>query len=71
MAQLNHDQLLASQQETPATARRNYGVGARLLFASLDAVYSKRRDLSKFKVLELVARVPYQAWEQVAYIAIA
>ena len=25
---------------------------------------------SKFKVLELVARVPYQSWEQVAYIAI-
>ena len=28
------------------------------------------RTLSKFKVLELVARVPYQAWEQAAYIAI-
>jgi ubiquinol oxidase len=33
-------------------------------------VYGKPRTLSKFKVLELVARVPYQAWEQVAFIAI-
>lgn len=32
--------------------------------------YGKPRTLSKFKVLELVARVPYQAWEQAAYIAI-
>ena len=32
--------------------------------------YGKPRTLSKFKVLELVARVPYQSWEQAAYIAI-
>jgi hypothetical protein len=40
------------------------------LFALLDVVYGRTRTLSKFKVLELVARVPYQSWEQVAYIAI-
>jgi metal-sulfur cluster biosynthetic enzyme len=28
------------------------------------------RSLHKFRVLELIARVPYQAWEQVAYIKI-
>jgi hypothetical protein len=33
-------------------------------------VYGKPLTLSKFKVLELVARVPYMAWEQVAFIAI-
>jgi hypothetical protein len=33
-------------------------------------VYGRPRTLSKFKVLELVARVPYQAWENVAYVAI-
>jgi ubiquinol oxidase len=43
---------------------------ARILFTTLDALYGKKRTLSKFKVLELVARVPYQSWEQVAYIAI-
>ena len=36
----------------------------------MDLVYGKKRSLSKFKVLEVIARVPYQAWEHVAYIAI-
>jgi ubiquinol oxidase len=70
MGQLGHEDLLKVQQETLSTPRRSYGLGARLLFALLDAVYGKARTLSKFKVLELVARVPYQSWEQVAYIAI-
>ncbi|MDQ6615898.1 MAG: hypothetical protein M3083_14470 [Actinomycetota bacterium] len=70
MAQLDHEQLLASHAETIGTTRRPYGLGARLLFALLDLVYGKPRSLSKFKVLELVARVPYQSWEQVAYIAV-
>lgn len=70
MAQLSHEQLVASYNETVCTPRRRYGVGAKILFVSLDVVYGKPRTLSKFKVLELIARVPYQAWEQVAYIAI-
>ena len=36
----------------------------------MDALYGRHRSLAKFKVLEIVARVPYQAWEQVAYIAL-
>jgi ubiquinol oxidase len=67
---LNHDQLVRAQNETLAAPIRRYGVLARLLFATLDRLYGKERTLSKFKVLELVARVPYQSWEQVAYIAI-
>jgi ubiquinol oxidase len=70
MANLDHDQLIDSQAETANTPRRRYGLGAKVLFALLDGVYGKPRTLSKFKVLELVARVPYQSWEQVAYIAI-
>jgi ubiquinol oxidase len=70
MAQLTHDELVASQALTFATPRRDYGLAARILFGLLDGVYGKARTLSKFKVLELVARVPYQSWEQVAYIAI-
>lgn len=35
----------------------------------MDLLYGRRRTLSKFKVLEVIARVPYQAWEHVAYIA--
>jgi len=34
---------------------------ARVLFRGMDLVYGRRRTLSKFKVLELIARVPYQA----------
>ena len=70
MAQLDHEQLVASQKETLASARRRYSIGARALFKMLDPVYGTPRTLSKFKVLELIARVPYQAWEQVGYIAI-
>lgn len=67
---LSHDQLQQAQEETLASARRSYSVAARLLFVTLDVLYGKARTLSKFKVLELVARVPYQAWEHAAYIAI-
>jgi hypothetical protein len=70
MGQLNHDELLKVHGETLSATRRRYRPGARLLFSLLDAIYGKARTLSKFKVLELVARVPYQSWEQVAYIAI-
>ena len=67
---LNHDQLVAAQAETLDHPRRRYGMPARILFATFDVLYGKQRTMSKLKVLELVARVPYQSWEQVAYIAI-
>jgi ubiquinol oxidase len=67
---LSHTDLVAAQQESLNSPRRRYGVAARALFTTLDMMYGKPRTLSKFKVLELVARVPYQAWEQAAYIAI-
>src|SRR5438045_2965865 len=70
MGTLDHEGLVRAQSETLAAPRRRYGLAARALFALLDAVYGRARTLSKFKVLELVARVPYQSWEQVAYIAI-
>jgi len=70
LGQLSHDELRKVHQESLSTQRRRYGLGARLLFALLDSIYGRARTLSKFKVLELVARVPYQSWEQVAYIAI-
>lgn len=67
---LSREQLGVAQRQSLLSPRRKYGLAARLLFVSLDAVYGKKRTLSKFKVLELVARVPYQSWEQAAYIAI-
>jgi hypothetical protein len=67
---LGHEELVAAQEQTAGTSRRTYGLPARFLFLALDVVYGRERTLSKFKVLELIARVPYQAWEQVAYIAV-
>ena len=61
--------LKAEQERTLAEPRRRYGFLASLLFVSMDLFYGRRRTLSKFKVLEVIARVPYQSWEHVAYIA--
>jgi ubiquinol oxidase len=64
------DELVAQQRHTLASPRRHYAIAARMLFLAMDALYGRQRSLAKFKVLEIVARVPYQAWEQVAYIAL-
>ena len=70
MANLTHDELVATWKETLDSPRRNYRIDAKILFKLLDLIYGKERTLSKYKVLELIARVPYQSWEQVSYIAI-
>jgi ubiquinol oxidase len=69
MEQLDHDALVREQRVSLSSPRRKASLSARLLFAIMDAVYGKGRTLEKFRVLELVARAPYQAWENVAYIA--
>src|SRR6185369_10926910 len=66
---MTHEQLCQEQDRTLSTRRMRYGVMARALFVTLDIFYGRPRTLSKFKVLEVIARVPYQAWEQVAYVA--
>ena len=58
------------QAETLARPRRSYSTAARLLFVMMDVIYGKAASLRKYRVLEIVARVPYQAWENVAYVAI-
>ena len=62
--------LRQEQEKTLASRRRSYGLLAHMLFSTMDLLYGRSRTLSKFKVLEVVARVPYQAWEHVAYIAL-
>lgn len=62
--------LKGEQEKTLAAPRMRYGLLARILFFGMDLIYGRRRTLSKFKVLELIARVPYQAWENVAYVAV-
>ncbi len=66
---LSPNDLRQAQKDTLETPRRRYSPAARVLFISLDLIYGRRRSLTKFKMLELIARVPYQAWEQVAYVA--
>ncbi len=61
--------LKKEQQKTLETPRRRYSLLARILFLFMDVFYGRGRTLSKFIVLEVIARVPYQAWEHVAYIA--
>jgi hypothetical protein len=67
---LEHDDLVEQQQASLRSSRRRYSISAQLLFRTMDALYGKARTLEKFRVLELVARVPYQAWENVAYVAV-
>jgi hypothetical protein len=66
---LTSEQLRQEQEKTLASPRMRYGPLARLLFVTADILYGKSKSLSKFKVLEIIARMPYQAWENVAYIA--
>ena len=64
------EELVAQQRNTLASPKRRYAIAARTLFLAMDLLYGRQRSLPKFKVLEIVARVPYQAWEQVAYITL-
>jgi alpha-tubulin suppressor-like RCC1 family protein len=59
--------LRRAQAETLRTPRFRYSTPARLLFWIVDVIYGRQRTLRKFIVLEIVARVPYQAWERAAY----
>lgn len=70
MEKLTSEQLRREQEKTLTSPRMRYGPLARPLFLLMDLLYGRKKTLSKFKVLEIVARVPYQAWENVAYVAI-
>ncbi len=67
---LSPEQLRKEEAATLTNPPKPYGFLARILFGVMDLLYGRGRSWSKFKVLELIARVPYQAWEHVAYIAI-
>jgi len=68
--QADGDRLRRAQAQTLATPRQRYGLALRLLVRCMDSVYGRAGSFGKFQVLELVARVPYQTWERVAYLAI-
>lgn len=64
------EHLRQEQERTLASGRIRAGFPARALFATMDLVYGRTASLKKFRVLEVVARVPYFAWEHVGYVAI-
>ena len=70
MTRQSPEQLRAEQARTLAAPSLKYGFLAKILFLVMDLIYGRQRSWNKFKVLEIIARVPYQAWEHVAYIAI-
>src|SRR5438132_12037064 len=70
MTRLSPAELREEQKKTLAAPPLTYGFLAKILFMFMDLFYGRKRSWNKFKVLEIIARVPYQAWEQVAYIAI-
>lgn len=64
------ENLRQEQDRTLASDRMRAGIPARVLFATMDRLYGREASLPKFRVLEVVARVPYFAWEHVGYVAI-
>jgi len=62
--------LRQAQTDTLRTPRRRYGLATRLLIKGMDPIYGRSGSFAKYQVLELVARVPYQSWERIAYLAI-
>lgn len=57
------------QEITLTTPPRRYGLDARVMFWVEDRLWGTARTLPKFWARELVARTPYQAWEQASYFA--
>jgi ubiquinol oxidase len=64
-------QLRAAQEQTLCAPRLRYSLLARALFKAMDIGYGRRGGIVKFIMLEYIARVPYQAWERMCYLALA
>jgi ubiquinol oxidase len=67
---LNPQQLRVAQQETLDSSRMRYGLLAKMMFWPVDVMYGKKGSYTKFAMLEIIARVPYQAWERMGYWAL-
>lgn len=66
---LSPDELRAHQERYLAMPVYRYGAPARLLFWTANKVFPQGRSFEFFAFVELVARVPYMAWEHVGHIA--
>ncbi|MFG3442430.1 alternative oxidase [Nonomuraea sp. NPDC047897] len=63
-------ELRLAQQETLDTPRMAYSLLARMMFRPVDLLYGRQGSFTKFAMLEIIARVPYQAWERMGYWAV-
>ncbi len=66
---LSPAELREHQQRYLSTPTYRYGLPARLLFWTANKVFPQGRSFEFFAFVELVARVPYMAWEHVGHIA--
>ena len=55
--------LRVEQEAALARPKLKYSLIAQLMFGSMDLVYGKKTTAPKVKFLEILARIPYQAWE--------
>jgi len=59
--------LRVEQQATLDRPRMKYTPMARFFFESMDFIYGKQLTMPKIKLIEILARIPYHAWEIKAY----
>ncbi len=59
--------LRKEQEATLSRPRMTYTFMARFFFAFMDFVYGKKLTVPKIKLIEILARIPYHAWEIKAY----
>ena len=59
--------LRKEQEATLARPRMKYGLLASLMFRTMDLIYGNKTTYPKVKFLEILARIPYQAWEMKQY----
>lgn len=55
--------LTKEQQASLARPRYTYSLAAKFFFAAMDLVTGKRTTLAKTKLIEMLASIPYRAWE--------
>ncbi|MDG5800581.1 hypothetical protein QA597_09445 [Marinilabiliaceae bacterium ANBcel2] len=60
--------LKAEQQNTFDTPRYSYSAAAKFFFFAMDLTAGKKNSLSKAKLLEILASIPYRRWEIRHYI---
>ncbi|MEW2355497.1 alternative oxidase [Spirillospora sp. NPDC029432] len=67
---LDRDALRRAWNETLDAPRMKYSLLAKMMFVPVDLVYGRKGSYTKFAMLEIIARVPYQAWERTGYWAL-